>query len=70
MPFDASVTGGLHAMMLSYDTLTSSGLNIGANGVEQGEFQTVPPIADGTTHTKTYLWYAGEIVRQSEKEQR
>ena len=72
-PFNASVTGGLHAMALSYDTLTSSGLNIGANGVGPGGVQTtsqtVPPIADdGEPSSKTYLWYAGEIVRKSKTE--
>ncbi|GAB4198860.1 MAG: hypothetical protein Tsb002_34040 [Wenzhouxiangellaceae bacterium] len=58
-PYTTSATGGLHAMLLSYDSLRSAGLNIGLNGRPDGGssgFQTVAPGASGD-----YLWYAGEI---------
>lgn len=56
--YSTSPTAGLHAALLSYDTTTSNGINIGFNGINTSgdNFQTVSP-----GKTKTYRWYAGQI---------
>jgi hypothetical protein len=55
-PYSTSSRVGLHAALLSYDTTTSNGINIGFNGVNNDDYQTVAP-----GETKTYHWYAGQI---------
>ena len=54
--FRGSTQVGLNPRLIAYDAKTSSGLNVGQNGVSYSDYQT---IAHG--ESKTYLWYAGNI---------
>ncbi len=59
LPYVSSANVGLHAMLLSYDTTTAAGLNVGFNGLAgdgRHEGQTVAP-----GQSRTFHWYAGEI---------
>ncbi|HKB66457.1 MAG TPA: hypothetical protein VKC61_11420 [Pyrinomonadaceae bacterium] len=51
---------GLHPQLLSYDTTTSSGMNIGYNSKNQ-----INQLAK-FGETKTYQWFAGKIERKSD----
>lgn len=48
---------GLHPQLLSYDAITSTGVNVGYNAKDQAS-----QVAK-YKETKTYQWYAGKVVR-------
>ena len=50
---------GLHPQLLSYDAMTSTGLNIGFNAKD------LPSQIAKYKETKTYEWFAGKIERDS-----
>ncbi len=56
-PYVASSSAGLHSTLLSYNTKTASGMNVGLNGTKRGTYQTVAP----GEASEPYYWYAGAI---------
>ncbi|WP_395788566.1 hypothetical protein [Aquimonas sp.] len=58
-PYAASANVGLNPMLLSYDSASAAGLNVGFNSSEAG--QTVPP-----GESRSVLWFAGEIRLRSD----
>ena len=55
-----SVYAGLTPALLSYDAMTSTGLNVGFNPEQTVPIASATDYANGKLNERTYYWYAGE----------